>query len=87
LTISSVSGNLIHFQVCFLQKLKEARVDVKKWRGKILIKSESCCYPVKAENPCFLPSTQLLTPQQFQKNTQTKNEIKTPNQQIKQPNK
>jgi hypothetical protein len=48
---------------------------------------ESCCCPVKAENPCFLPSIQLLTLQQFQKNTQTKNEIKTPNQQIKQPNK
>jgi hypothetical protein len=48
---------------------------------------ESCCCPDKAENPCFLPSTQLLTPQQFQKNTPTKNEIKTPNQQIKQPNK
>jgi hypothetical protein len=28
----------------------------------------------------FLPSTHLLTPQQFQKDTPTKNEIKTPNQ-------
>jgi hypothetical protein len=49
--------------------------------------SESSYCSVKAENPCFLPSTQLLTPQQFQKDTPTKNEIKTPNQQIKQPNK
>jgi hypothetical protein len=28
----------------------------------------------------FLPSTQLLTPQPFQKDTPTKNKIKTPNQ-------
>jgi hypothetical protein len=41
----------------------------------------------KAENPCFLPSIQLLTAQQFQKDPPTKNEIKTSNQQIKQPNK
>jgi hypothetical protein len=45
------------------------------------------CCPDKAENPCFLPSTQLLTSQQFQKDILIKNEIKTPNQQIKQPNK
>jgi hypothetical protein len=41
---------------------------------------ESCCCPDKAENMGFLPSTYLLTPQQFQKNTPTKNKIKTPNQ-------
>jgi hypothetical protein len=41
---------------------------------------ESCCCPDKAETMGFLPSTYLLTPQPFQKNTPIKNEIKTPNQ-------
>jgi hypothetical protein len=47
---------------------------------KTFFSKESCCCPDKAENMGFLPSTYLLTPQQFQKNTPTKNKIKTPNQ-------
>jgi hypothetical protein len=47
---------------------------------KASLGNESCCCSDKAENMGYLPSTYLLTPQQFQKNTPTKNKIKTPNQ-------